>query len=63
MIVRYFDASKYDGSQPYGGVPLADISDAEWEQFPKHVQEATDALPYFRKTNPTPRKPADDKET
>lgn len=52
-VARYFDADKYDGSQPYGGVPLADISEEEWATLPKHVQESTDALPYFRKTKPS----------
>lgn len=59
---RYFDESKYDGSHPYGGVPLADISDEEWEALPKHVQASTDALAYFRKTKPTPERPARQEE-
>lgn len=52
MPERFFDESKYDDSQPYGGVPLRDLETAEWEALPKHVQESTDALPYFRKTKP-----------
>lgn len=59
-VARYFDKDKYDGSFPYGGVPLRDIEDEEWDTLPKHVQDSADALPYFRKTNPAPepRKPA-----
>lgn len=52
MPERYFDEDKYDGSFPYGGVPLRDLETAEWEALPKHIQESTDALPYFRKTKP-----------
>lgn len=57
MPERYFDEDKYDGSQPYGGVPLRDLETAEWEALPKHIQDSTDALPYFRKTKPTASKP------
>lgn len=63
MPERYFDESKYDGSQPYGGVPLRDIDEAEWKALPKHVQESTDVLPYFRKTKPpTAHTPAEKHE-
>lgn len=53
---RYFDADKYDGSQPRGGVPLRDIDETEWETYPQDIQASTDALPYFRKTKPRQEK-------
>lgn len=65
-VARWFDKDKYDGSSPFGGVPVRNIDEEEWEAFPKHVQDSADALPYFRKTNPnpTPRKGTDEqKET
>lgn len=54
-VARYFDESKWDGeSFPFGGVPLRDIPDEEWDTFPKHVQDSADALEFYRKTNPSP---------
>lgn len=60
---RWFDESKVTPGMvlPYG-VPMRDLSDAEIEAYPEHVQASIDTWPVFakRNPNPTPRAPKDD---
>ena len=66
---RYYREDKQPGDMSFPGVPLADISDEEWETYPKWLQDSIDASDLYQKSNPspTPRKTAaavtDDKET
>jgi hypothetical protein len=52
---RWYDASKNpDGGALPGGVPLADLSDEEYNALPKWLQASVDASPLYRKT-PLPK--------
>jgi hypothetical protein len=52
---RYYDESKNpDGGALPGGVPLADLSDEEYNALPKWLQASVDEHPMYRKT-PLPK--------
>lgn len=49
-IARYYDASKNENGGHLAGVPLADISQAEFDRYPAWLQASIDAQPFYRKT-------------
>ena len=67
-IARWYVKDKNPEGASIFGVPLADVSQEEWETYPKHVQDSVDASEMYRKTKPEtaqrarPAEPAD-KET
>lgn len=65
---KYYRADKNPGTEAnpamLPGVPLADISDEEYESYPAWLQRSIDASPMYTTTNPkpAPRKQAADDE-
>lgn len=59
-IARYYDEAKNKEGAFFPGVPLRDLTDAEFDALPKRMQESIDACPFYRKT--APPKPAPAKE-
>lgn len=59
-IARYYVSEKNLEGASFPGVPLADIDEADWELYPKWLQDSVDASELYRKTNPqpTPRRTA-----
>jgi len=58
-IGRYYDEAKNPGGiASFPGVPLRDIEQAEFDEYPAWLQRSIDASEMYRKTNPnpTPRK-------
>jgi hypothetical protein len=51
-IARYFDADKDEGQGVHPGVPLGDITEDQWNQYPSWLQDSIDADPRYRKTKP-----------
>jgi len=49
-IGRYYDESKNPESGLLPGVPLRDISQAEFDSYPAWLQASIDAHPMYRKT-------------
>lgn len=49
---RFYDESKNEEGATFPGVPLADVSEAEWELLPAWIQASVDASPSYRKTKP-----------
>lgn len=64
-IARYYDETKNPHEAVLPGVPLRDLTEDEFESYPKWLQASIDASPMYRKSNPnpTPRKALADKET
>lgn len=53
MAGRFYDSDKNpNGDQHIYGVPLADITEEQYEGYPRWVQEQIDASPLYRKTAP-----------
>jgi hypothetical protein len=50
----YYDASKNPDNASFPGVPLADLSDEQYDSYPEWLQRSVDASPLYRKTNPNP---------
>lgn len=59
-VARYYDESKNPDGAHFGGVPLRDLTEEEFEALPAWQQAEIDASEMYRKTNPkpTPRKSA-----
>jgi hypothetical protein len=51
-IARYYDASKNPDGGALGGVPLADMTEEQWDALEPHQRASADALPFYRKTKP-----------
>lgn len=60
-IARYYDESKNPEGATLPGVPLADLSETEFEAQPDWVKRSIDAHPMYRKTKP-PSEKAETKE-
>jgi len=55
----YYDEGKNeDGAQHIYGVPMADMTDEQYEALPKWLQAQVDASPMYRKTAPKGAKKA-----
>lgn len=50
MTARYYDASKNEAGGYLPGVPLRDLTEAEFDALPAHLQASLDASPMYRKT-------------
>ncbi len=57
-IARYLNEANVQEGVFFPGVPLADITEEEFDALPKHLQEAVDASPMYRKTKPAEKKAA-----
>lgn len=57
----YYDESKNPDGAYFGGVPLGNISEEEFESYPKWLQQNIAESPMYRKTNPNPE-PREKKE-
>lgn len=55
-IARYYDATKNPDQAFFPGIPLRDLTQAEWDALDTRMQESVDASPFYRKT--APPKPA-----
>ncbi len=55
-IARYYDAEKNPDRASLPGVPLADISEAQFAEYPDWLQASIDAAPFYRKTKPRAEK-------
>lgn len=54
-IARYYNRATADPESSIAGVPLRDLTQAEYDELPKHKQAAVDAgkgLGLYRKTKP-----------
>jgi hypothetical protein len=51
-IARYYDSEKNPEGGQLPGVPLRDLTAAEFEAFPEWLQNSIDALDCYRKTPP-----------
>lgn len=51
---RYYDESKNPDGGTLPGVPLADLSDEQFDSYPTWLQESIDVSDIYRKTNPAP---------
>lgn len=49
-IARYYDETKNPEGGMLPGVPLRDISQAEFDNYPAWLQASIDAHPMYRKT-------------
>lgn len=56
-IARYYDESKNPDRAFFPGVPLRDLTEADWDALPQRLRESVDASPFYRKTAP-PKPPA-----
>ena len=50
--VRYYDADKNPDGAALPGVPLRDLTDAEFDALPTYLQRSVDTAPFYRKTKP-----------
>lgn len=55
QIARYYRADKNEAGAAFPGVPLRDLTDAEFEALPEHLQRDVDASELYQKTKPKPR--------
>lgn len=55
-IARYYDATKNEDGGALPGVPLGDISQDQFDEYPAWLQASIDAHPMYRKTAPTKTK-------
>lgn len=51
-IARYYDESKNPDRAFFPGVPLRDLTQADYDALSKHQQASIDASPLYRKTKP-----------
>lgn len=51
-IARYYVKDENPNGDHLPGVPLADLSEEEFAELPKWLQESVDASPMYRKTKP-----------
>lgn len=51
-IARYYDEGKNLDGGALPGVPLADITEEDFNQLPEWLQRSVDASPMYRKTKP-----------
>lgn len=51
-IARYYDETKNPEGGQLPGVPLRDLTDAEFDALPTWLQQSVDALACYRKTKP-----------
>ena len=51
-IARYYDAEKNPDRASLPGVPLADISEAQFAEYPEWLQATIDNTAFYRKTKP-----------
>lgn len=58
---RHYDQAKNPDEASLPGVPLRDLTTAEFDALPKWLQESVDAAPFYRKTAP-PKASKSDKE-
>lgn len=56
-VARYYDETKNEEGGQLPGVPLRDLTDAEFNALPEWLQASVDALDCYRKT-PPPRETA-----
>lgn len=57
MAHRYYiEANNPDGAYSYGGVPLRDLEQEEYDALLPFQQTQIDASPFYRKTKPTDKK-------
>lgn len=61
-VARYYDKTKNPEEASLPGVPLRDIEDAEFDAYPKWLQDSVDAWDAYRKTNPSPTPRREKKE-
>lgn len=51
-IARYYDERKNPDGAFLPGVPLADLTEEQFDALPKWLQLSVDASPFYRKTKP-----------
>lgn len=51
-IARYYDESKNENGGALPGVPLADITEEQFNALPPWLQASVDASPMYRKSKP-----------
>lgn len=51
-IARYYDEAKNPDGAFLPGVPLADLTEAQFEALPDWLRLSVDASPFYRKTKP-----------
>ena len=51
-IARYYVASENEMGGSFPGVPLRDLSQAEYDALPEWIQRSIDASSMYRKTKP-----------
>lgn len=62
-IARHYNADKNPTGAALPGVPLRDLTQAEFDKYPTWLKESIDASPLYRRTPiRTPDKPVKDKE-
>lgn len=49
-VARYYDEEKNPQGAHFGGVPLTDLTEEEFDALPKHVKADVDASPFYRKS-------------
>lgn len=52
QVARYYDPSKNPDGAFLPGVPLADLTEAQFDALPAWLQLSIDASPMYRKTKP-----------
>ena len=57
-IARHYDASKNEEGAALPGVPLRDLTEAEFAAYPQWLQDSIDAASFYRKTKPTADRPS-----
>ncbi len=53
-IARFYVEDNNPDGASFGGVPLRNIEDAEWDAYPAYLQRSVDASDFYRKT-PIPK--------
>lgn len=51
-IGRWYDETKNLDRAFFPGIPLRDLTQAEWDALDDRMQESLDATPFYRKTKP-----------
>lgn len=51
-IAMYYDEEKNEGEQFIPGVPLADMTEEQYEALPDWLKQSVDESPLYRKTKP-----------
>jgi hypothetical protein len=60
-IARYYNADANPDGAHFPGVPLADLTEEEFDALPKWLQASVDASPLYRKTKPSASRKAEPK--